>query len=253
MIKKKVKVWRYLLVWLLVFIILWYILSQFYDTKDNEIVSSQKQDVTISKINNKQIAKPKIIEPSYDFFTDTSITKYVWKGVGLTIKIYEPQLVNIIPSSSLQSINQKWNYHRLSETAYRSLQAMANDFYTKFKKPIVVYSAYRSYDYQKNSISVSCKNSWYCAKEWESEHQLGLAVDLWETTSETSFLKKYSDYYNRFKENAHKYWFHQSYQNWVDIDWYHEEPRHWRYLGIEMATYLYDNNITYTQFWTTKQ
>ena len=77
---------------------------------------------------------------------------------------------------------------------------------------MVVVSAYRSYQYQKNQISESCKQSGYCAREGESEHQLGLAVDLWETTNEEKFLLKYQRYYDWLKDNAHLYGFHQSYQ-----------------------------------------
>lgn len=249
MIKKKTKVWRYFLLWLFAIFFFWYGLYNFFSIKDDTRKPSQK-DVVVSSM---EVIKPKITEPYYDFTTNTSITRYVWKDIDIWLGNYEPQLVEIIPSSILKVINEKWNYHKLSEDAYIQLKSMAKDFYDNFKKPIVIYSAYRSYDYQKNSISTSCKNSWYCAKEWESEHQLGLAIDLWETTNNINFIKKYDNYYQWLKENAHKYWFHQSYQKWVSIDWYHEEPWHWRYLGVEMATYLHKNDMTYTEFWSIKR
>jgi LAS superfamily LD-carboxypeptidase LdcB len=125
---------------------------------------------------------------------------------------------------------------------------MANAFYEKFWTNIVIASAYRSYGYQKNSISESCKQSWRCAREWESEHQLWLAVDLWEATNEQKFLSKYQKYYDRLHDNAHLYWFHQSYQNWREFDGYYIEPRHRRYLWTWLATKLHDRNITFTQY-----
>ena len=125
---------------------------------------------------------------------------------------------------------------------------MANDFYKTFWTNIVIASAYRSYSYQKNSISKSCKQSGRCAKEWESEHQLWLAVDLWEATNEQKFLSKYQKYYDRLHDNAHLYWFHQSYQNWREFDGYYIEPWHRRYLGTWLAIKLHSRDITFTQY-----
>jgi D-alanyl-D-alanine carboxypeptidase len=138
--------------------------------------------------------------------------------------------------------------HTLRKEAADNLEKMANAFYLEFWKNLVIASAYRSYSYQKYSISKKCKQSWRCAKEWESEHQLWLAVDLWEATNEQKFLSKYQKYYNRLHNNAHLYWFHQSFQNGRDIDWYYVEPWHWRYLGSDLATKLYERDITFTQY-----
>jgi D-alanyl-D-alanine carboxypeptidase len=136
----------------------------------------------------------------------------------------------------------------LRSEANEQLLQLSKAFYEKFQEPIVVVSAYRSYHYQKNQISESCKQSGYCAKEGESEHQLGLAVDVWETTNEEKFLSTYQTYYDRLKEYAHKYGFHQSYQNGKEIDGYPVEPWHRRYLGIELATKLYNKEISFTEY-----
>ena len=176
---------------------------------------------------------------------DNHIQKFVWVGKPFHNVNYEPSdLVSLKWCSHISAQAR----HTLREEAADQLEKMANDFYAKFWTNIIIASAYRSYNYQKNSISESCKKSWRCAREWESEHQLWLAVDLWEATNEKKFLSKYQKYYDRLHDNAHLYWFHQSYQNWREFDGYYIEPRHWRYLWTWLATKLYEKNITFTQY-----
>ena len=181
----------------------------------------------------------------YSNLPDDDIQKFVWVDKPFHNLSYEPSdLVTLQWRSHISAQTR----HILRKEAADNLEKMANDFYAKFWTNIVVASAYRSYDYQKNSISESCKKSWRCAREWESEHQLWLAVDLREATNEQKFLSKYQKYYDWLHENAHLYWFHQSYQNWRETDGYYIEPRHRRYLGIELATKLRKKDITFTQY-----
>jgi hypothetical protein len=181
----------------------------------------------------------------YSKLSDGSIQKFVWVGQPFYNIGYEPSDLVVLQWLSHISAQSK---HTLRNESANNLEKMANDFYQKFWKDIVIVSAYRSYSYQKNSISESCKQSGRCAREWESEHQLWLAVDLWEASSESKFLSKYQKYYDWLQENAHLYWFHQSYQNWREIDGYYTEPWHWRYLGVDLATKLRENDITFTQY-----
>ena len=181
----------------------------------------------------------------YSNLPDDNIQKFVWVNQPFSNKSYEPtDLVSLQWRSHISAQAR----HTFRKEAADALEKMANDFYAQFSTNIVVASAYRSYNYQKNSISESCKQSWRCAREWESEHQLWLAVDLWEATNEQKFLSKYQKYYNWLHDNAHLYWFHQSYQNWREFDGYYIEPRHWRYVWIELATKLHKKDITFTQY-----
>ena len=181
----------------------------------------------------------------YSKLPDDSIKKFVWVNKPFDNIQYEPSDLVLLKWRSHITAQTK---HTLRKEATDNLEKMANAFYLEFWKNLVIASAYRSYSYQKNSISRSCKQSWRCAKEWESEHQLWLAVDLRETTNEQKFLSKYQKYYNRLHNNAHLYWFHQSFQKGKEIDWYYIEPRHWRYLGTWLATELHNKNITFTQY-----
>ena len=181
----------------------------------------------------------------YSKLPDDNIQKFVGVWQPFNNVNYEPS--DLVPLQGLSHISAQ-TIHTLREEAADNLEKMANVFYEKFWTNIVVASAYRSYSYQKNSISESCKQSWRCAREWESEHQLWLAVDLWEATNEQKFLSKYQKYYDRLHDNAHLYWFHQSYQNWREFDWYYIEPWHRRYLWTWLATKLHEKDITFTQY-----
>ena len=183
----------------------------------------------------------------YSKLPDDDIQKFVGVNQPFSDISYEPS--DLVPLQWKSHISAQAR-HSLRKEAAENLEKMANDFYSEFWKNIVIASAYRSYNYQKNSISESCKQSGRCAREWESEHQLWLAVDLWEATNEQKFLSKYQKYYDRLHDNAHLYWFHQSYQNWREFDGYYIEPRHRRYLGTWLATKLYEKDITFTQYVT---
>lgn len=71
-----------------------------------------------------------------------------------------------------------------------------------------------------------------CAPPGHSEHQLGLAVDLFDASTKAEYLSNptYVSYVDWLEENAYKYGYHMSYQNGVEIDQYEAEPWHWRYL-----------------------
>ena len=181
----------------------------------------------------------------YSKFPDNDIQKFVGVNKPFYNISYEPS--DLVPLQWRSHISAQAR-HTLRKEAANNLEKLANDFYKTFWTNIVIASAYRSYSYQKNSISKSCKQSGRCAKEWESEHQLWLAVDLREATNEKKFLSKYQKYYNWLHDNAHLYWFHQSYQNWREFDGYYIEPRHRRYLGTWLATKLHNRNITFTQY-----
>lgn len=183
----------------------------------------------------------------YSNLPDDNIQKFVGVNKHFNNVSYEP--TDLVPLQWRSHISAQAR-HTFRKEAADALEKMANDFYATFWTNIVIASAYRSYNYQKNSISESCKKSGRCAREWESEHQLWLAVDLWEATNEQKFLSKYQKYYDWLHNNAHLYWFHQSYQNWREFDGYYIEPRHWRYLGTWLATKLHEKNITFTQYVT---
>jgi len=109
-----------------------------------------------------------------------------------------------------------------------------------------VVSAYRSaYEQSRvnsryNVIFGKGANT-FSAEQGYSEHQLGTTVDL--TTPEigstfTDFEK--TGAYTWFLQNAYQYGFVLSYPK--DNPYYIFEPWHWRFVGVEFATLLHDQN-----------
>lgn len=119
-------------------------------------------------------------------------------------------------------------------------------------------SAYRSYErqrqiYQKNLATKGRKHTkQFSAKPGSSEHQTGLTIDvscssvgcaLEETFAETEegqWLAK----------NCHKYGFIIRYpKEKSDITGYSYEPWHIRYVGKNLAKYIYKNNLTLEEYY----
>ncbi len=114
---------------------------------------------------------------------------------------------------------------------------------------LVVHSGYRSFLEQKGLKSAYTKtygiskSNQFSADQGYSEHQLGTTVDITDGKSGlvTSFDK--SSTFNWLRDNAHKYGFILSYNK--NNSYYQYEPWHWRYVGVELATYMKTNNLNF--------
>ena len=119
-----------------------------------------------------------------------------------------------------------------------------------------IVSRYRSYDVQ--DYLYKCyreKNSdvdTFSAKPGYSEHQTGLAFDINGENPETSSNYKFegTKQYKWLRKNAYKYGFILRYpKDKKDITGYKFEPWHYRYVGKEIAQYIYDNDISYEEYY----
>jgi len=187
-----------------------------------------------------------------DLETDSSITKFVNSKISFNDKWYIPE--NLVSISSEHIFDAKWWTQKLRKIAKENLDKLAKDFEEKFNRKLKIVSAYRSYAYQKWIKDRWCPDN-LCAKAGYSEHQTWLTVDIFEASSELNWKKSpvLQNFYKWFDENAYKYWFHNTYQKWLEIDWYEIEPWHWRYMWVEFATYLKDNDMTIAEFYFNKE
>lgn len=207
-----------------------------------------------SEKNNKEdiivdtTMKKKEEEKIFDLYNDDSITKFVSNKVSFNDKKYIPKNLTVIKSTFL---NDNWKL--LSTHMQENLLQMWEKFSRHFWQNLEIVSWYRSYDYQKWIKDRWCIDR-FCAKAWHSEHQSGLALDIFETTTKQEFLSKpkYAQYYDWLDKNAHKYWFINTYIRWYEIDWYDEEPWHWRYVWPELASILKKKNLSFAQYYNLK-
>ena len=141
------------------------------------------------------------------------------------------------------------------------LRAEAAEWFGKLKADmeslgftVVVRSGYRSYHTQKYMHSNGVQNfgldsaDRQYARAGHSEHQTGLAVDIVSVRSGgymTSARFETTREYEWMLNNAYKYGFILRYPDgdYKKIHGYIYEPWHWRYIGVEAATKMYDDGM----------
>lgn len=177
-----------------------------------------------------------------DYYSDASFQKFLDDKHPLSSN-YEAN--DIVKINSDFTSNKSSNF-KLRKKAAEMFEGMAWAFSNafEFKAKLTINSAWRSQKYQRQLAS-NC-SVWRCAKPGTSEHEAGLALDLWVNGWN---IKAWSGkYYQRLVDNAYKYGFHNSYQKWMDVDGKIVEPWHWRYVWVELATYLHDHDQTFAEY-----
>ena len=167
--------------------------------------------------------------------------KYV-DGVLIVNKTY-PLPSDYVPSGTHQNINgTDYCMDCLDETTYQQFQVMKNDA-SRQGLNIWVASGYRSYSLQKNLYNDYVKRDGvaaadrYSARPGHSEHQTGLAFDL--NSISDSF--QYTNEGNWVNNNCYKYGFIIRYPKGKEsITGYKYESWHLRYVGVDLATKLYN-------------
>jgi len=122
---------------------------------------------------------------------------------------------------------------------------------------IIATSTYRSYEYQEELYNhyVEIKGLEYAdlcsARPGHSEHQTGLAVDVMGSNYDYDRFEE-SIEFTWMRDNAHKFGFILRYPKGKElITGFKYEPWHYRYVGVEIATYLYQNNLTLEEYYKT--
>lgn len=161
-------------------------------------------------------------------------------------KSFVPELVTI--SSAYASGTQK-----VTPDAKKAFEKMAKAAAAKGLK-LTALSTYRSYSRQSDiywskadpddpaSIAKRDRTS---ARPGHSEHQTGLAIDVNSLNQSLANTAVYAWY----KDNAHKYGFIIRYpENKEPVTGYKFEPWHLRYLGVTLATAVYNSGLTYDEY-----
>ncbi len=123
---------------------------------------------------------------------------------------------------------------------------------------IDIESGYRSITKQEKIFKEVCQQKglehtlMYVAKPGYSEHNSGLAIDI--TLFENGKYLVDFEYLNHevlniVHNNAHKFGFIIRYpKGKEEITGYGYEPWHLRYVGKDIATYIYENNLTLEEY-----
>ena len=182
-----------------------------------------------------------------DLTTDISLTKFVNSDVSFNDKAYIPE--NLTSFAWTYISDWKW-YGTLRAELLPELEVLAEEFYKEFWAKLLINSSYRSYAYQAGIKASGCPDN-LCAKAWYSEHQSGLAFDIFSISNEQTWKNNATlwKYYTWLDTHAHIYGFHNTYQKGLEVDGYEIEPWHWRYVWVDLATYLSENDITIAEFY----
>ena len=160
---------------------------------------------------------------------------------------------------NLQTINRKYALSNMrmvnvAKEAFESLSAAAQ----KEDLNIIAMSTYRSYTYQVNLYNRykkedgEAKADTYSGRPGQSEHQTGLAVDVYNKEEDYTKFHKTKEFL-WMKDHAHEYGFILRFPEGKENETgYTYESWHYRYVGKDIATYIHQNNITLEEYYATK-
>ena len=161
---------------------------------------------------------------------------------------------NYVPMS-LATIDQRYiwdktktlQFHNMALTFLNRMLDLATNSGVQLR----IVSAYRSFGEQsslKNDYLVTYGSgaNQFSADQGYSEHQLGTTVDLTTEGVKIPLTTNFEDTpsYKWLTENAYKYGFILSYSE--NNSYYEYEPWHWRFVGVELATKLYNEKIYFS-------
>ena len=155
----------------------------------------------------------------------------------------------------------------LESNAALAAEALVLELHARGYEDIVITSGYRDYAYQQVLFNTYLGNekaahpSWteeqcraevltYSALPGQSEHQTGLCMDLISTKNVT-LDETFADNpaYAWLVENTHSFGFILRYpKDKEGITGYSYEPWHYRFVGVEAATTIYEQGITLEEY-----
>ena len=242
------------------------------DTKELTELEKAKKDLAYYKDQyedahkeyrekNKDLSIEKVIINvniglNYDYYTHTKATKDLNTNTILVNK-YNYLTEDYVPEN-LQTVDKKYSSKTLqlvdyAKEAFEELsEAASKENYT-----VLAMSSYRSYQYQYNLYNryvntdgIEAADT-YSARPGYSEHQTGLAVDVYNGKEDFTNFEKTKEY-NWMQDNAYKFGFILRFpKDKVLETGYQYESWHYRYVGKEIAKYIHDNNLCFEEYYAT--
>lgn len=269
--KKKIISTFYIIALIILIIIARNILINKNETEQKELTFEERiQKIPYYKDEN--IERYKIYKEKNQDFSDNEIITYVNIGLDnpyytntkeaerqhtteILVNKYNYISISYVPKN-LETINTKYanNNMLLTKEAKDAFEKLAADAASE-DYTITAMSAYRSYEYQQSlynrylAIDGQELTDTYSARAGHSEHQTGLAIDVYNKNLPYTAFENTQEFY-WMKENAYKYGYILRYPKDKEfITGYQYEPWHYRYVGVKIATYLQENNITYDEYY----
>ena len=192
------------------------------------------------------------------FYEDTFTTDVSFDTTMLVNKYY--LLDSEYAPDDLVNVSQTYSWGELGsqkvrEVAYNAFldmwnaaneegyYLMINSSYRSYADQEAVYNNYKSSSGERYADSIA-------ARPGASEHQTGLAIDIFSKTNTNRQTFADSPEAEWLKNNSYKYGFILRFpEDKVDITGYSYEAWHFRYVGVDIATYIYENDITFEEYY----
>ena len=235
--------------------------------KDSEFITYLKNDYfKYEDLERYKNYKAKNSDYDYDtvvMYVNIGIDKDFYTDIE-TIEDPDDMLVLVnkyhgLPSnwnaSNLVTVSSKYSYNgqKMNAIAAEALTQMIDDM-RELGYTMWLVSGYRSEDYQYGLYNYYVRTQTQAvadrtsARPNHSEHQTGLAADISNIQGSIDHFANTEEYL-WLKDNAHKYGFIERYPKDKEfLTGYDYEPWHYRYLGVDIATKIHDEQITYEEY-----
>ena len=226
-----------------------------YENNDNKFTSVYDTNTIKDNYNYEDTVTFVNAYLDKDYYTnDIVLSKEEEKKIDVIVnkyyklsKDYEPDDLTKIDSKFASGSNQRLRKEAAIKFEEMAAEALKNGY------KIYAGSTYRSYDYQLGLYNrYVAKDGFdeaetYSARAGYSEHQLGLAVDI--INGKWEYLSENDEEYEWLIDNSYKYGFILRYPRGKEyITGYVFEDWHFRYLGIDLATKVYNSKLTYDEY-----
>ena len=130
----------------------------------------------------------------------------------------------------------------------QAFMAMQHECKKQTDAQLMVNSAYRTYQQQIGTYKRNEKG--YAARAGSSEHQTGLAIDVTSLQHPMRWPFDTSKEGVWMREHCHEYGFILRYpKKQANLIGYKYEPWHLRYVGVETAKRVHDEDITFDEYY----
>lgn len=205
-------------------------------------------------LNLKKVITDVNIGLDYPYYENTKRAKNLNRSYILVNKYnYLPN--NYVPKN-LETIDLDYarSGMKLVNYAKEAFENMAKDA-KKENYRIIAMSSYRSYDYQTILYDSYVeedgkeKADTYSGRPGFSEHQTGLAIDIYNGKENYTNFEKTKEF-KWMQKHAHEYGFILRFPKDKEKETgYKYESWHYRYVGKNIATYIHKNKISYEEYY----
>lgn len=254
------------------------LLEKLDKTKIEELLTTEKNEKLINILNEKYFLiknldkylaysdkNPEIsltevialvnVHRDEDYYENMDVTD-TSKGNTMLVNKYNA-LSKDYEIENLTNISKTYSYgdnKKLNKEAYDAFISLADDA-KKEGYTILIVSSYRTYQDQEDvwkdyKASFGTKKAdAYAARAGSSEHETGLAIDVADYYDKNDKFED-TESFQWMQANAHKYGYILRYPKGKEnITGYSYEAWHYRYVGVETATKVFNEGITYDEYY----